>query len=142
MSSTSRILELSGLILTATQQLHDSLTAQGIPLPSFDEDFNLPSDLDDVRDTLLDATSELHDLLYGFQNLLSSYASVCVFVVSPAHCIYAFSRSPLRRFLSSCIAPFVNTTQLMTDPTLHTCSIITWYPYMPFTAMNCPASAP
>ena len=80
MSSTSRILELSSLISTATQRLHNSLAAQNIPLPSFDEDvtLHLPSDLVDVRDTLLDATSELHDLLYGFQNLLSSYASVCV----------------------------------------------------------------
>ena len=81
MSSTSRILELSSLISTATQQLHDSLNAQGLPLPSFEEDvtLTLPSNLDVVRDTLLDATSELHDLLYGFQNLLSSYGSVCVF---------------------------------------------------------------
>ena len=42
----------------------------------------LPSDLDVLRDTLLDATSELHDLLYGFQNLLSRYGSVCAFAVS------------------------------------------------------------
>ena len=42
----------------------------------------LPSNLEAVRDTLLDATSELHDLLYGFENLLSSYGSVCAFAVS------------------------------------------------------------
>ena len=48
----------------------------------------LPSNLDVVRDTLLDATSELHDLLYGFQNLLSSYGSVCAFAVSPKIKIY------------------------------------------------------
>ena len=42
----------------------------------------LPSNLDVLRDTLLDATSELHDLLYGFQNLLSRYGSVCAFAVS------------------------------------------------------------
>lgn len=79
MSSTARILELSSLISTATQQLHDSLNAQALPLPSFEEDvtLTLPSSLDAVRNTLLDATSELHDLLYGFQNLLSSYGSVC-----------------------------------------------------------------
>jgi len=84
MSSTARILELSSLISTATQQLHDSLNAQALPLPSFEEDMTLtlPSNLDVVRDTLLDATSELHDLLYGFQNLLSSYGSVCAFAVS------------------------------------------------------------
>ena len=84
MSSTSRILELSSLISTATQQLHDSLNAQALPLPSFEEDVSLtlPSNLDVVRDTLLDATSELHDLLYGFQNLLSSYGSVSAFAVS------------------------------------------------------------
>ena len=83
MSSTSRILELSSLISTATQQLHDSLNAQNLPLPSFEEDMTLtlPSNLDAVRDTLLDATSELHDLLYGFQNLLSSYGSVCAFAL-------------------------------------------------------------
>ena len=87
MSSTPRILELSSLISTATQQLHDSLTAQSIPLPSFEEDVTLtiPANLDVVRDTLLDATSELHDLLYGFQNLLSSYGSVCIFAIPPKH---------------------------------------------------------
>ena len=84
MSSSARILELSSLISTATQQLHDSLIAQNLPLPSFEEDvtLTLPSNLDAGRDTLLDATSELHDLLYGFQNLLSSYGSVCAFAVS------------------------------------------------------------
>ncbi len=84
MASPSRILELSSLISTATQQLHESLNAKALPLPSFEEDvtLTLPSNLDGVRDTLLDATSELHDLLYGFQNLLSSYGSVCAFAVS------------------------------------------------------------
>ena len=83
MSSTARILELSSLISTTTQQLHDSLNAQALPLPSFEEDvtLTLPPNLNIVRDTLLDATSELHDLLYGFQNLLSSYGSVCTFMV-------------------------------------------------------------
>ena len=83
MPSTARILELSNIISTATQQLHDSLNAQALPLPSFEEDMTLtlPSNLEVVRDTLLDATSELHDLLYGFQNLLSSYGSVCTFAV-------------------------------------------------------------
>jgi len=83
MSSTPRILELSSLISTTTQQLHNSLNAQNLPLPSFEEDVTLilPPDLDGLRDTLLDATSELHDLLYGFRNLLSSYGSVCAFTV-------------------------------------------------------------
>lgn len=85
MSSTARILELSSVISTATQQLHDSLNAQSLPLPSFEEDITLtlPSNLDILRDTLLDATSELHDLLYGFENLLSRYGTVCVFEFSP-----------------------------------------------------------
>ena len=78
MSSAARILELSSVISKATQQLHDTLNAQSLPLPSFEEDvtLTLPSNLDVVRDTLLDTTSELHDLLYGFQNLLSRYGSV------------------------------------------------------------------
>ena len=85
MSSSARILELSNLISTATRQLHDSLLDQNLPLPSFEEDMTLtlPSNLDTVRDTILDATSELHDLIYGFQNLLSSYGSVCDF--SPSY---------------------------------------------------------
>ena len=84
MPSTARILELSDLISRATQQLHDSLNAQALPLPSFEEDIilTLPSSLDVLRDTLLDAISELHDMLYGFQNLLSHYGSVCAFAVS------------------------------------------------------------
>ena len=81
MPSTARILELSSQISTATQQLHDSLNAQKLPQPSFEEDITLllPSSLDSVRDILLDATSELHDLLHGFQNLLSTYGNVCAF---------------------------------------------------------------
>lgn len=83
MSSIARILELSSVISKATQELHDTLNAQSLPLPSFEEDMmlTLPSNLDVVRDTLLDATSELHDLLYGFQNLISRYGSVCAFAV-------------------------------------------------------------
>ena len=87
MSSTARILELSSLISAATQQLHDSLLDHNLPLPSFGEDMTLtlPPDLDAVRDTLLDATLELHDLLYGFQNLLSSYGSVCISLQSGSY---------------------------------------------------------
>lgn len=81
MSSLARILELSNTISSATQQLHDSLVDHNLPLPSFDEDVTLvlPPSLDVLRDTLLDTTSELHDLFYGFQNLLSSYGSVSIF---------------------------------------------------------------
>ena len=75
---TSRILELSSLISLSTQKIHDTLTASKLPLPSFETDatLTLTPELDSARDTLLDATSELHDLLYGFQNILSQYGSV------------------------------------------------------------------
>ena len=77
---TSRILELSTLISSSTQKINEVLTASDLPLPSFEIDptLTLPSELDSARDTLLDATSELHDLLYGFQNILSQYGSVRV----------------------------------------------------------------
>ena len=80
MPSIARILELSSTISATTQQLHDSFIAQNLPFPSFEEDvtLTLPFELDGVRDRLLDSTSELHDLLYGFQNILSSYGSVCI----------------------------------------------------------------
>lgn len=89
MSSPSRILELSAQISAATQRIHDTLTSQNLPLPSFEADVTLtfPSDLDAARDTLLDATSELHDLLYGFQNLLSNYGSV-------GHTVHAGCENP------------------------------------------------
>ena len=85
MAPLARILKLSNAISTATQQLHDFLVEQGLSLPSFDEDVTLvlPPHLDVVRDTLLDSTSELHDLLFGFQNLLSRYSSVSSFGGSP-----------------------------------------------------------
>lgn len=111
MPSTPRILELSSLISTTTQQLHDSLNAQNLPPPSFEEDMTLtlPSDLDGLRDTLLDATSELHDLLYGFQNLLSSYGSVCTFT--------AFLKSKVLQFLLDPPPPV--TVPILPKPTPH-----------------------
>ena len=77
-TATSRILELSRLISSSTQKIHDILIAANLPLPSFETDatLTLPTELDSARDTLLDATSELHDLLFGFQNILSQYGSV------------------------------------------------------------------
>lgn len=73
-----RILQLSNTISKSTAAIHDILTARGLPLPSFDADApeSLPDEVSAAQDAVLDASSELHDLLLGPFNTLESYGSV------------------------------------------------------------------
>lgn len=67
MASPSRIAALAALIQKNTAILDDYMTANGIPTPSFDESYppvvQLPKDMADVRDAILEATDEMHSLL-------------------------------------------------------------------------------
>ena len=65
----TRISELASLISHGTTILSDFYGLQGRPHPSFAADgpltLDLPNDIDQTRNTILEATSELHSLLLG-----------------------------------------------------------------------------
>jgi hypothetical protein len=62
--SSSRILELAATISKSTAIIQDHLTSRNLPSPSFSPDAeSLPEELAQAQDAVLDATSELHDLL-------------------------------------------------------------------------------
>ncbi|WQF84527.1 Putative O-methyltransferase domain, S-adenosyl-L-methionine-dependent methyltransferase superfamily [Colletotrichum destructivum] len=63
--STPRIVELATQISKSVADLQAVLDAKGVPSPSFDENAppKLPKEANDAQDAVLDATTELHDLL-------------------------------------------------------------------------------
>jgi len=64
-TSTPRIAELAKTIGDSVAKLQEVLKAQNAPFPSFDENApaSLPLEASEARDAVLDATTELHDLL-------------------------------------------------------------------------------
>src|SRR4051812_10639361 len=77
-NTTPRIIELATQISTSVAKLQEQLSAQGAPTPSFAEDSpeNLPADVIHLKDAVLDATAELHELLLDPLMLLFKFASV------------------------------------------------------------------
>jgi hypothetical protein len=77
-NTTPRIVELAAQISTSVAQLQEYLSAQGAPTPSFAEDSpeDLPSDVSHLKDVVLDATAELHELLLDPLALLFKFAGV------------------------------------------------------------------
>ncbi|KAM7195870.1 6-hydroxytryprostatin B O-methyltransferase [Rhypophila sp. PSN 637] len=72
----SRIVQLAQTISTSVSQIDQVLTAQGLPPLSFDEDLPagyLPKELSLVRDAVIDATAELHDLLLEPLHLVKAH---------------------------------------------------------------------
>ncbi|KAK4172414.1 6-hydroxytryprostatin B O-methyltransferase [Triangularia setosa] len=83
--ATTRIIHLAQAISESVAKINEVLSIQGLPTPSFDEDFPaniLPTEALDARDAVLDATAELHDLLLGPLHLVKMHAgsnnSVCM----------------------------------------------------------------
>jgi len=72
--NTSRILELSAIIRDQTEAIHKHLAQNGLPFPTFKTNGStgLPENLADAKDAVLDATSELHDLLMAPMDLIAS----------------------------------------------------------------------
>ena len=72
----TRIQELARIISTNTDQIDQFLASQGQAPPSFDidapETLNLPSALQTSRDQVIEATTELKELLQGPKELLLS----------------------------------------------------------------------
>ncbi|KUJ18481.1 S-adenosyl-L-methionine-dependent methyltransferase [Mollisia scopiformis] len=63
--SQSRILQLAAIINKSVIAIHEILSANNLNSPSFDEyaPASFPEDISGARDAVLDATSELYDLL-------------------------------------------------------------------------------
>ncbi|KAI1179308.1 S-adenosyl-L-methionine-dependent methyltransferase [Nemania sp. FL0916] len=72
--SVSRLLQLAKTISTSVAKIEEALSAEGIPPPSFDEDstFRLPPTILGDRDAVLDATTELQDLLFEPLSLINT----------------------------------------------------------------------
>jgi hypothetical protein len=82
-SNTPRIVELAAQISSSVTELQERLSARGIPSPSFAEDSpqDFPADLESLRDGVVDATAELHELLLDPLQLLYKFAAVWIFLV-------------------------------------------------------------
>lgn len=76
--ATPRIVALAAKISSSVAELQECLSAQGVESPSFAENSppNLPSDVSHVRDDVLDATAELHELLLEPLMLIYKLAGV------------------------------------------------------------------
>ena len=65
----SRLTELSSVISTNTNRLQEYFVSAGLPMPSFDigapVDISLPPDVELLRERVLDASTELNELLLG-----------------------------------------------------------------------------
>jgi hypothetical protein len=63
--TSSRILDLANAIKKNTSIIHTHLASQNVPFPSFSSGakYIIPEELAAAQDAVLDATSELHDLL-------------------------------------------------------------------------------
>lgn len=72
----SRITELATIISKNTDRIDQFLISQGLPFPSFDIDapdkLSLPDELEAIRGVILDASTEIHELLLSPKELLLS----------------------------------------------------------------------
>jgi hypothetical protein len=78
--TTPRIVELAAQISSSVTKLQEKLSAQGAPTPSFAENGpeSLPSDVSSLKDAVLDATAELHEILLDPLYLIFKFAAVSV----------------------------------------------------------------
>ncbi|PSN71812.1 sterigmatocystin 8-O-methyltransferase [Corynespora cassiicola Philippines] len=71
-----RIVELARIIADTTEKLNDTLSSQNIPTPSFDAEYTkFPENAIGDQETILNATSELYDLLLDPLSALFQYGS-------------------------------------------------------------------
>jgi hypothetical protein len=85
--ASSRILDLANAINKNTSIIHTYLASQNIPFPSFSPGakYTIPEELAAAQDAVLDATSELQDLLLPPMSALHLKGNVSRTVVP--HCI-------------------------------------------------------
>jgi hypothetical protein len=77
-STHPRIIELAAKISESVLQLQELLSAQGVPSPSFNVDGpeRLPDNTAHLQDAVLDATTELHELLMEPVRLIFRFCAV------------------------------------------------------------------
>lgn len=80
-TSTSRLTQLATSILESVAKLEETLSKQGYPSPSFEEDAPalLPKDTVMVRDLIVDSAAEIQDLLQGPLDIIYRHGSVSDF---------------------------------------------------------------
>jgi hypothetical protein len=72
-----RIIQLASTIKSSVATIQKVLDALGAPSPTFDENAPmLPPDIDEAKDVVLDATTELRDLLTDPMNIIHRSARV------------------------------------------------------------------
>lgn len=76
--NTSRLLELSIIIQNSVEIIHNHLSLNSLPFPTFDKRgfTSLPDNLSAAKDAVLDASAELHDLLMAPIDLVATIANV------------------------------------------------------------------
>ena len=83
----SRITKLAGVIAKKTAELDSFLLSRHLPFPSFDidapPDFRLPEELESTRNLVIDASTELKELLLGPKELLLSNVVRSVLLIHP-----------------------------------------------------------
>jgi hypothetical protein len=78
--STPRIQQLAETISTSVAKIQEVLKAKGIESPSFNEDAptNFPLEIFEAQSAVLDATSELNDLLMEPMSMIHSLGAVSI----------------------------------------------------------------
>lgn len=77
--SSTRIIELAGIIHRNTKAIDEHLTSKGLPTPSFEADnppttlFRQGPEVDAARQAVVDATDELQALMLGPTGMLTSF---------------------------------------------------------------------
>jgi len=77
MGSGNRISELAEQIHSNTEKVDTYLIAEGLKTPSFDIDapvkLQLPTEIEQARQAILDSTDELHRLILGPKQYLTGF---------------------------------------------------------------------
>ena len=77
-TKSSRILELAETISKYSSTIHQFLDENNLPFPSFlaDGTTGIPTELSEAQDAIIDATTELRDLLVPPRTNLYHYGAV------------------------------------------------------------------
>ncbi|KAK7977033.1 S-adenosyl-L-methionine-dependent methyltransferase [Apiospora saccharicola] len=89
-TNTPKMVALAAKISETVTELQQRLAAQGLPSPSFSEDApeTLPAELAHLQDAVVDATSELHDMLLNPISLLFQSSAISNLVSIDTICRY------------------------------------------------------
>jgi hypothetical protein len=72
--AVSRIIQLAETIRSNTAKVDTHFTLQNLPSPSFDHEFpsSLPAEIEQARNTVIDAADEMTELMQGPNQLLET----------------------------------------------------------------------